>query len=197
MSAKRLCLIALLTATLTGGKLAIPIHNVEIVTLLLIVYALSFRRSDAIIACVLFVSIEPMIHGFNPMWIVLYFVYYPSLVVVISLLPKNKARIPMAVTVGIVATFLFGVIDAIINRTLFGALGSGRFFEYVYWYYAAGIPFVLTHIICNAVVLPALVPVMAKALGIMRSRYESQNIINSPEVFDASAENGEKACMQH
>ena len=51
MRTKDVCLIAILSATLTVGKMALSfVANVEVVTLLLTVYALTLPRSRVLIA---------------------------------------------------------------------------------------------------------------------------------------------------
>ena len=177
MSAKRICLIALLIATLTGGKLAIPVANIEIVTLLLVVYALTFGWRDSFIACLVFISIEPLIHGFQPWWIVLYFSYWPALVTVVAFLPKRlkRARIVIAIAIGIIFTVLFGLLDALIYTLFSGGLGSGNFWGFFAVYYLKGFippwPFVPVQIISNAVILPLLVPTLYKALSALSAAY--------------------------
>ncbi|MCL2751549.1 MAG: hypothetical protein FWE62_02210 [Firmicutes bacterium] len=183
MSAKKLCLLAVLTAFLTGGKLALAfIPNVEIVTLLLIVYALTLRRSEALAVCAVFIMIEILIWGFNPWWIVLYFIYWPSLVLTVSLLPKSRPvqtlnmknaglakvlprRVIFAIVIGVIFTALFGVLSTFIEIIFMGGLGTGRFWTYYYFRYVAGIAFFVTHVASNAVILPLLVPVLYRTMN--------------------------------
>jgi len=164
-----------MTATLTGGKLALSsIPNVEIVTLLLVVYALTMKRTDAIIACLIFCVLEIFIWGFWLWWVILYFIYWPALVITVSFLPKKKYGFIIAIAIGIAFTAFFGVLSTLIEITIAGALATGRFWEYFYYRYAAGIPFFLTHIISNSIILPVLVPILYKTLSTLNARYNKK-----------------------
>ena len=93
MSAKKICLLAVLTAVLIGGKYALyAVWNIEIVTLLLIVYALVLGWRDSLIVCALFILIEIIIAPFTPMWVVLYIIYWPLLVTVVAFLPAQSRK---------------------------------------------------------------------------------------------------------
>ena len=163
---KRICLLAVLTATLTGGKMAIAIPNVEIVTLLFIVYALVFGWRNTIIVSVLFVLIEIMIWPPDPRWITLYFIHWPALVTATAFLPRKigKFRIVAAVAIGIAFTAFFGVLSTTIDVVLMGGIGSGYFRPVFGFIYLAGVPLFITHIVSNSIILPTLVPMLSKAL---------------------------------
>jgi len=76
---------------------------------------------------------------------------------------KTKT-IVIAVIVAVALTAWFGVLSTLIEISFANAIGSGMFWSMFYFRYAAGVPFFLTHIISNAIVLPILVPVLLKTL---------------------------------
>lgn len=78
-------MIAVFVALIIGAKMAIPIPNVEIVTLLFVVFTLVFGWLFSFIASFFFVAIEILIWGFNPAWVILYFIYWPILVSIVGL----------------------------------------------------------------------------------------------------------------
>jgi hypothetical protein len=79
-TATRLTLIAVLAATLTAGKTALAfIPNVEIVTLLLILFGVVFGWRISLPAALIFCTLEIFIWGFFPVYVLLYFIYWPLL----------------------------------------------------------------------------------------------------------------------
>lgn len=171
MSTRELSVSAVLTAALTGGKLALSfLPNIEIVTLLFIVYALTFGWRRTMIICLVFVLLECFIWGFG-WWMPIYLIYWPLMVSVISLLPKFKFRIPAAVISGIALTAFFGVLSTAVEIGMLGGLGAS-FWQYFYYRYISGIPFFVTHIISNAVILPLLVPVLYKTFKHYQDRHQ-------------------------
>ena len=168
---KRICLLAVLTATLTGGKTALAlIPNIEIVTLLFIVYAFVFGWRNTIIVSVVFVVIEIFIWGFNLWWVILYLIYWPLLVTAAAVLPRKlgNGRLVAAIAFGIAFTVFFGVLSTFIEIIFMGGVGSGFFWQFFGWRDIAGIPFFTAHIVSNAIILPVLVPVLYKTLQKLR-----------------------------
>jgi len=164
---KRICLLAVLTATLTGGKMAIPFPNIEIVTLLFVVYALVFGWRNTIIVSIAFVLIEILIFGFFIWWVLLYAVHWPLLVTAVAFLPRKreKGRIVAAIVIGIVLTMLFGVLSTFIEVVfLMDAIGSGMFWELFGFRYMGGTGFFAAHIIGNTIILIRIVPVLYRVL---------------------------------
>ncbi len=69
----------MLAATITGGKLALAaVPNVEIVTLLIIVYTAVFGLSVSLPVTLIFVSAEILIFGLNT-WVVSYYIHWCAL----------------------------------------------------------------------------------------------------------------------
>lgn len=171
MKAKDLTVMALLTAALTGGKAALAfLPNIEIVTLLLITYALVLGWRRVFVISLIFVLIECFIWGFG-WWVPIYLVYWPALATAVSVLPKTKWRIPLAILTGILFTVSFGAISTLIEISLTGAIGSGRFGEYFSYRYISGVSFFVTHIVSNSIILPVMTPVLYAALNKLYNSY--------------------------
>ena len=171
---KTICLIAVLVATLTGGKTVIAfIPNIEIVTTLFIVYTLVFGWRKTMVAAMVFVMIEIIIWPAMPSWIILYFIYWPLMVTVVALLPRKwyRLRVILSIIIGIIFTVSFGVLSSLIDVIIFGGIGTSYFWPLFGAIYAAGTGFFATHIISNSFILPVLVPVLYEALQPMKERY--------------------------
>ena len=113
--AKKIAIIAMMSATLEGAKLALSfIPNVEIVTLLCALYGYVFGWSG-IIAAYLFVAIESLIWGFNT-WVITYLIYWPLVTFCFMLLGKYdiKNRLVITLTASVLTVF-FGVLSSLID----------------------------------------------------------------------------------
>ena len=177
IATKTICLLAVLTATLTAAKTALAffVPGIEIVTLLLITYTLIFGWRRTMVVCLLFIAIEILIWGPFIWWIILYLIYWPALVTVVAVLPRKwgRGRIVAAIVTGIVFTALFGVLSTFIEVIfLMDGLRSGMFWRLYALRYLAGvipmppsfIPVFVIHVVNNAIVLPLLVPLLYKTL---------------------------------
>jgi len=203
MLIKRICLIAVLSALISGVKLAMAfLPNIEVVTLLFIVITLIFGFTIAISTSLVFVLLEILIWGYNPWWVTLYIVYWPLLVGFVYLAselckgktggskqylnafkasPQKTAKqnfykkskvsnltLIVVIAIGILMTIMFGVISTIIEIIFMEAIGTGQFWEFVFWRYIAGIPFFIVHVSSNAITLPILLPKVVKSLERVR-----------------------------
>lgn len=141
-TAKEITLIAILSASLTAGKLVLSgIPNVHIVTFLLIVYTVSFGRRQAMYAMIIFVMTEMLLYGFGT-WIFVYFWVWPMYVLVTSLLKTRiQSELGFAILAGIFG-LTFGFFAAVIEALLLG-------FYYGFAYWIAGIPFDIVHGVSN------------------------------------------------
>lgn len=156
--------MAVFTATLTGGKLALMgIPNVEIVTALLIVYSVILGPLRGATIAVTFCCIECMLWGFG-FWVPIYFIHWPAIAIMAGLINRKHRHIWLTVAMGIVATALYGVQSTIIECMFMGALPTGRFWDYFAVRYASGAVFFITHMVSNAIFLPTIVPLLTKIL---------------------------------
>ncbi|MDD4840169.1 MAG: hypothetical protein PHE93_05865 [Clostridia bacterium] len=157
MTTRTIVLVGLLSAALTVGKLALSfVPNVEVVTLLILVYASVFGRKIAIFATMIFCTIEVLLYGFSS-WVVLYFIHWNMLALIASIILK-RYRVWLAIVYACVMTFFFGILDTAIN-TIFAAAGgvpSYQLLNLFVAYYIRGGWFYLVHIVSNAVVVGSL-----------------------------------------
>lgn len=142
--------IAVMAALLTTLKLALSfIPNVEVVTLLILVYASVFGVRYAMPATLIFCAVEVAIYGISS-WVLLYFIYWPLLALLGSLLLKNKNLIA-AIILAAVMGILFGVLSACADTLIAVAgLTSAELSEYWVAYYLRGFfSFDIPHTVCN------------------------------------------------
>lgn len=144
----KLALIAVMAATLEGGKLALAfLPNVEIVTLLCAMYGFVFGWSG-MIATYIFVIIECFVWGINT-WVLTYFIYWPLLTFVFVLLGRFDIKNRFIATLcAVMMTIFFGVLSSLVDTGLLTG-----FYER-FWYrfsiiYVRGISFYLVQIFCN------------------------------------------------
>lgn len=146
MKIRDLTLIGILSASITGGKLALSfIPNVEIVTLLFIMYAIVFGTKKGIFIAIIFTTTEVFIYGFST-WLLMYYILWPMLVIVTGLLKdKIKSEYGYA-TIAAIFGYTFGIFFAIMESFFYGAA-----YGWVYW--IRGIPFDLLHGTSNFIIV--------------------------------------------
>lgn len=155
MRTRDICLIAILSATLTVGKMALSfIANVEVVTLLLTVYALTLPRSRVLIATVTFILTDMLIWGAH-IWVIMYLIHWPALVLCVSFL-KGKYAPLFAIVIAVLLTGLFGVQTTILEVLMLSNFQGIGFVKSFLLRYGTGIPYFITHIVSNAIILPVL-----------------------------------------
>ena len=169
--ARTIALVGLMAATVECGKLALVfLPNVEIVTILIALYGYVFGVSG-IMAAVVFVCIEPLIYGFGT-WVIAYFIHWPAVALAFMILSKLRIKNRWILTaVAVVITAWFGVLSSLIDVGLF----SGTYEKFWYRfgiYYARGIAFYLTQIICNAVLFPLLFTYLSVKLEKIKKQFE-------------------------
>ena len=172
---KILVLIALLTATLTGGKFALSsIPNVEIVTLLIMVYTIVFGLRISLPTVLIFVTLEMFIFPFNT-WVVSYYVYWPMLAVVTKLcsklIEKNKCLFP-ALIAGVMTLF-FGVLTSFVDACFYA--GEQTILSMFVAIYVKGVTFFIIHFVSNVVVLAVAFLPLVKLLTKLKERFFANN----------------------
>lgn len=164
LTARYVVKVAVMTAMLTALKFALSfVPNVEVVTLLVLVYAAVFGAAYAVPAALVFCGIEIALYGVAS-WVVLYFVYWPALALVASFLLRRR-NVFVAVIIATLGSVLFGVLSACAD-TMVVALGISEVDLAKYWvaYYARGLYFDLIHTASNFCVVGLLfVPLCAAA----------------------------------
>ncbi|MGX8797291.1 hypothetical protein ACR6HW_14660 [Fusibacter sp. JL298sf-3] len=137
-----LTLIAILSAALTAGKMALfSIPNVEIVTFLLIVYTVVFGKTRTLLAAFVFVTTEVLLWGFGT-WIIGYYFIWPLLIVMASLLSRVTRNEYAYAGLSAVFGFTFGLMFAIFESFFYGA-------AYGFTYWISGLPFDIVHGVSN------------------------------------------------
>ena len=157
LAAEYVVKVAVMAALLTALKFALSfIPNVEVVTLLITVYAAVFGAAYVFPAVLVFCAVEVAIYGVGS-WVILYFVYWPLLAALACLiLSRKRSAIVAAVTAAVMSVF-FGVLSACCD-TLYVAVGFPGLDLGAYWvaYYVRGLTFDLVHIASNLAVVGAL-----------------------------------------
>jgi energy-coupling factor transport system substrate-specific component len=143
MRIKDIALIGMMSAILIAVQVALGfLPNVELVSLLIILYTLTFGRKAAYIIYV-FVALEGIIYGIGLWWI--NYLYVWTVLFIITMLFRK-----------VHSTLIWSAISGLFGLS-FGALCSIPYFiaggipsGLAYW--VAGIPFDITHGIANFVV---------------------------------------------
>ncbi len=135
--------MGLLGAILLAVQVGLAVlPNVELVTPLILIYTLVYRKK-VFYAIYVFVLMEGLIYGFG-IWWVSYLYIWSILAVVVLIFSKNQSVILWAV-ISAAYGLAFGFLCAF-PYFLSGGIGAGL----AYW--AAGIPFDIIHCVSNFVV---------------------------------------------
>jgi len=164
MRARDIALIPLLSASITVGKLALSfIPNVEIVTMLFIIYTVTFGLKRSLLAAVLFSTIEILIYGFST-WVLGYYLIWPLLIIVTGLLKDRlKSEFGYAAIAGIFG-FLFGAFFAVFESFFYG-------WAYGFTYWLRGILFDVVHGVSNYIVVLLLFKPLSRMLKAQAERF--------------------------
>ena len=137
----RLVRIAAMTAILETAKFALnAVANVELVTLLVILFTERFGQRETLSAVLLFALLESMWWGVN-IWTITYFYVWPILVFISVPLAKEPSVLLKSIAAGIFG-LLFGLLCSLTTLVI-----SGPQAAFAWW--AAGIPFDLIHALSN------------------------------------------------
>ncbi len=152
--------VALMAGMLTAFKFALSfIPNVEVVTVLIIVFASAWGLRYALPATLVFCAVEVAIYGSAgyPSWIILYFIYWPLLAVVSWACLRKKQRVWLATIIGVVGSVLFGVMSACTDTLcVIGLIPDENLASYWLLYYVRGLWFDLVHVVSSFVTIIAL-----------------------------------------
>lgn len=136
LSVKDIALIGMMTATLEAAKLALSwLPNVELVTLLVLVYTLYFGRRIFFVIPV-FILVEGFIYGIGVWWI-MYLYAWPLLAILTLLFRKVQTVWFWAVLAGAFG-LCFGALCSIPYYFISGPL-------YAFSWWISGIPFDVLH----------------------------------------------------
>ncbi|MBE0450646.1 MAG: hypothetical protein IBX70_07355 [Clostridia bacterium] len=157
MKASDITLIAILSASLTAGKLVLSVvPNVEVVTFLLIVYTVMFGVKRAMFATIVFVTTEVLIYGFGT-WIMGYYVIWPMLILLTHMISKHtKSEYGFAILASIYG-FSFGLFFALFESIFYGI-------SYAIPYWISGLPFDIVHGVSNFIIVLVLFNPITKTI---------------------------------
>ena len=175
---KDIVLTALAAALLSAGKQALAaIPNVEVVTLLIMLYAACFKPQIAFTATAVFILIECFIWGIHT-WVIAYLIHWNFVAFATFLLArvfKVKNRfIYLAFT--ILVTAVFGVLTTAIDALL-GAGKNGWTFSRIFVVtYMRGIYFYIVHVVGNAAFNITLFAPMRDLLNKLMVKYYGRDV---------------------
>ena len=137
---QEMVIFAFLGAILVVVQFALSsLPNVEVVSLLVYIYA-KVSGKKALIPVYVFVLIEGLIYGFTIWWIT--YLYVWDVLVLVSILTKNKDSVPVCALVTSLFGLSFGLLCSI-PTFLIGGPGAGISF------FLAGISFDIAHFAGN------------------------------------------------
>lgn len=155
LTTKDIAWIGVMIATLEAGKMALSfLPNIEVVTLLIIMYTLFFGRK-VFYAIFAFVFLEGCLYGFGVWWI-MYLYIWPLLAIITHVFRKQESVWFWSILSGV-----FGL--------LFGAMCSIPYFfiggvNMAVGWWIAGIPYDIVHCISNFVLCLVLFLPLRKVL---------------------------------
>lgn len=108
-ASKKIAYIAVMTALLIGGQLALGfVAGIEVVTVLLLCFSCTFGVVCGMLTAVAFSLLRCFLWGFYPTVVILYLIYYPLFALCFGLLGKikdctfDRAHVALAVTVNLI-----------------------------------------------------------------------------------------------
>ena len=139
-------MVGLLSATITAGKLALSfVPNVEIVTLLFIVFTVSLGLKKALLVSVIFSTTEILIYGFST-WILGYYLIWPLLVIITWFVNKTINSEYVYAAIGGFFGLFFGFFFALVESIFYG-------WAYGVSYWLRGIPMDVLHGASNFIIV--------------------------------------------
>ena len=141
----QMCAYALFaTVTVASKEILAFLPNVELVSFLLIMYALHFKLSGALMISVLFCFIQMLLYGIG-IWTPMYFVVWPLLILVTFILKKGLKTEQRCALFSGGFGLIFGFLFAI--PYFFVSFNMGWIF------FLKGIPFDLVHAVANYLIM--------------------------------------------
>ena len=157
---RRIVLIAAMTAVLEVAKFALnAVANVELITLLVMLYTRKFGWKMSLASVLLFAVLESMWWGVS-IWTATYFYVWPVLVLVSALTAKTDSALVNAVIAGVYG-LLFGALCSLLTLVTAGWNAA------VAWW-IAGIPYDLIHGAANFLICLILYRPLYTALDHIR-----------------------------
>lgn len=187
--------VAVMAGMLTALKFALSfLPNVEVITLLIAVFSTVWGVKYSAPATVVFCLVEMAIYGIAG-WVILYFVYWPTLAVVFHFALHKKTgwkALAIATGIGVLFSVLFGVLSASVETTLvLGNVPADKLGTFFLSYYVKGLWFDLVHtvsVLASVVVL--YLPLTAVGQKIKRGmlNFARQNKEQSTASYDNNSD---------
>ena len=157
-TAKEIAVLGVFVALLIGGQFILSgIAGIEIVTALIVSFCFYFGVLRGTIVATAFSLLRCFIFGFFANVIVLYLVYYNLIAVLFGLIGKafnktiNVKKLIIVVIVSILSTVIFTAIDVGLMGVFYGFT-----LKALKAYFIAGVPTLITQIICVAATVSIL-----------------------------------------
>ncbi len=169
-SAKGIATIAVMAATLSGGKLAMSVlPNIEPVTILIALYATVFGFAFVLPATAVFIVSDVLIYGFNT-WVISYFIYWPLVALTFAIVNHKPKNLWANLFVAVLLTLFFGVLTTLVDVGLF--MGSfDNFWQRFGIMYVRGIPFFAIHVVSNFALFLLCYKPLCKALAKTKKQF--------------------------
>lgn len=149
MKTRDIALIGILSATITAAKLVLSfLPNIELVTLLFMVYTVVFGVKRTLLMSFVFSTIEILIYGFST-WFIVYYIIWPILILVTAYIQKKSLSEYKAAVLAGVFGLSFGFFFAVLESFFYGIM-----YGIAYW--VKGIPFDIVHGVSNFLVVLVL-----------------------------------------
>ena len=159
-SVKEIATVAVFTALLIGGQLALSaISGVEIVTVLLLSFSFYFGARLGMLCATAFSLLRCFVFGFFPSVLILYLIYYNLFALVFGLIGRKcgkEADMKMLVVITFVAvlmTVFFSLLDDVITPLFYGYTGEAAKAYFFASFYA-----MIPQSVCAAVTTALLFP---------------------------------------
>lgn len=164
LTIKDIALIGVMTATLEAGKYALSfIPNIEIVSLLIILYTIFFEKK-VIYAIFCFIVLDGCIYGFG-LWWIMYLYAWPLLSLLTSWLRKSGSAMTYSILSGMFG-LCFGAL-CVLPYLFIGGIKTA----FTWW--IAGIPYDIIHCIGNFILCIVLFNPLYWVLGRIKREYYS------------------------
>ena len=164
LTIREIALMGVMLATIEGAKLVMAyLPNIELVTLLIILYSLFFGKKIYYVMAG-FILIEGCIYGFGIWWF-MYVYIWPILAILTNLFKKQQSVLFWSIFSGAYGLF-YGALCAIVYIFISGPKGA------LAWW-IAGIPFDIIHCVSNFALCMFLFIPLRKAMQVLKKRLET------------------------
>lgn len=161
---KDVVVIAFLSAIVTVGKMSLSaVPNVEVVSLLFILYTVVFGWRYGLLTAIVFATTEILIWGLG-LWTIGYYLIWPILVLMTTMVPLRFQNVVGYAVLSGLFGFLFGLFFAIYTAPLLNVS------IWVYW--LNGVMFDVVHMVGNVVVMLLLYIPTRRGLEFVKERLE-------------------------